>query len=81
LTEISFAAFGGDHPEPPGILRLGATFQVAIRSREQRFFSGRAAVAADAFDRRIVTLLAFGPVATLFLMSLLTGRDTVPLRG
>jgi hypothetical protein len=60
---------------------LGVTFQVAIRSREQRFFSGRAAVAADAFDRRIVTLLAFGPVATLFLMSLLTGRDTVPLRG
>jgi hypothetical protein len=40
-----------------------------------------AAVAADAFDRRIVTLLAFGPVATVFLMSLLSGRDTVPLWG
>src|SRR5262245_12848385 len=37
--------------------------------------------AADAFDRRIVTLLAFGPVATVVLLSLVTGRDTVPLWG
>ena len=37
--------------------------------------------AADAFDRRIVTLLAFGPAATVVLMSLVTGRDTVPLWG
>jgi hypothetical protein len=40
-----------------------------------------ATAAADAFDRRIVTLLAFGPVATVLLMSLLSGRDTVPLWG
>ena len=39
------------------------------------------AYAADAFDRRIVTLLAFGPVATVVLLSLVTGRDTVPLWG
>ena len=36
---------------------------------------------ADAFDRRIVTLLAFGPAATVILLSLVTGRDTVPLWG
>ena len=40
-----------------------------------------ARVRADAFDRRIVALLAFGPVATVFLMSLVSGRDTVPLWG
>jgi len=40
-----------------------------------------ATVAADAFDRRIVTLLAFGPAATVVLLSLVTGRDTVPLWG
>jgi 4-amino-4-deoxy-L-arabinose transferase-like glycosyltransferase len=39
------------------------------------------AVSADAFDRRIVTLLAFGPAATVILLSLVTGRDTVPLWG
>lgn len=37
--------------------------------------------AADAFDRRIVTLLAFGPAATVVLLSLGTGRDTVALWG
>jgi hypothetical protein len=40
-----------------------------------------AAYSADAFDRRIVTLLAFGPVVTVVLLSLVTGRDTVPLWG
>ena len=40
-----------------------------------------AAYSADAFDRRIVTLLAFGPVATVVALSLVTGRDTVPLWG
>jgi hypothetical protein len=39
------------------------------------------AYAANAFDRRIVTLLAFGPVATVVLLSLVTGRDTVALWG
>lgn len=31
---------------------------------------------ADVFDRRIVTLLAFGPAAMLFLFSLISGRGT-----
>ncbi|MEX2036031.1 MAG: glycosyltransferase family 39 protein, partial [Xanthobacteraceae bacterium] len=36
---------------------------------------------ADAFDRRIVTLLAFGPALTVTLISLVTGRDTVAMWG
>ena len=36
---------------------------------------------ADAFDRRIVTLLAFGPALTLFAFSLLTGRSTNAMWG
>jgi hypothetical protein len=35
----------------------------------------------DAFDRRIVTLFAFGPVATVIVLSLATGRDMVALWG
>jgi hypothetical protein len=42
---------------------------------------GRAAgdAAPDAFDRRIVTLLAFGPAASLVLLSIVTGRDPVAM--
>ena len=36
---------------------------------------------ADAFDRRIVMLLAFGPALTLFVFSLLTGRATSAMWG
>lgn len=36
---------------------------------------------ADAFDRRIVTLLAFGPAMTLFVFSLVTGRATNAMWG
>src|SRR5262249_50598200 len=36
---------------------------------------------ADAFDRRVVTLLAFGPAITLFAFSLLTGRATNAMWG
>jgi 4-amino-4-deoxy-L-arabinose transferase-like glycosyltransferase len=36
---------------------------------------------ADAFDRRIVTLLAFGPALTLFAFSLITGRGTNAMWG
>jgi 4-amino-4-deoxy-L-arabinose transferase-like glycosyltransferase len=39
------------------------------------------AAAATAFDRRIVALLAFGPAATLFVASLITGRATQPTWG
>jgi hypothetical protein len=40
-----------------------------------------ASATADAFDRRIVTLLAFGPAATVAALSLVTGRATVALWG
>jgi 4-amino-4-deoxy-L-arabinose transferase-like glycosyltransferase len=36
---------------------------------------------AGAFDRRIVTLLAFGPALTLFIFSLITGRATNAMWG
>jgi hypothetical protein len=44
---------------------------------------GRApvAAAADAFDRRIVALLTFGPVATVLALSALTGRGTIAMWG
>jgi hypothetical protein len=35
----------------------------------------------DAFDRRIVTLLAFGPMATVLALSAITGRGTVAMWG
>jgi 4-amino-4-deoxy-L-arabinose transferase-like glycosyltransferase len=35
----------------------------------------------DAFDRRIVTLLAFGPAATLLALTLITGRGTITMWG
>jgi 4-amino-4-deoxy-L-arabinose transferase-like glycosyltransferase len=38
-------------------------------------------MAADAFDRRIVTLLAFGPALTLLVFSLITGRATNAMWG
>jgi 4-amino-4-deoxy-L-arabinose transferase-like glycosyltransferase len=40
-----------------------------------------APVRADAFDRRIVALLAFGPAATVALVSLVSGRATVTMWG
>ena len=36
---------------------------------------------ADAFDQRIVTLLAFGPALAVFALSLITGRGTVTMWG
>jgi Dolichyl-phosphate-mannose-protein mannosyltransferase len=39
------------------------------------------AAAADAFDRRIVTLLAFGPALTTTALSALSGRGTVAMWG
>ena len=38
-------------------------------------------LSANAFDRRIVTLLAFGPAAMIVLLSVETGRDAVALWG
>ena len=39
------------------------------------------AAKADAFDRRIVTLLAFGPMATVLALSAVSGRGTVAMWG
>ncbi len=39
------------------------------------------AASADAYDRRIVALLAFGPVATVLALSALSGRGTVAMWG
>jgi hypothetical protein len=36
-------------------------------------------IAIDGFDRRIITLLALGPAATLFFISLITGRGVLPM--
>ncbi|HXD45905.1 MAG TPA: glycosyltransferase family 39 protein [Pseudolabrys sp.] len=41
----------------------------------------RVAPNADAFDRRIVTWLAFGPMATVLAMSFVSGRGTVAMWG
>ena len=43
--------------------------------------SAPAAPSADAFDRRIVTLLAFGPMATVLALSAVSGRGTVAMWG
>ena len=40
-----------------------------------------AALAADAFDRRIVAWLAFGPFATVIAMGLVSGRGAVAMWG
>jgi hypothetical protein len=42
---------------------------------------GKGGAMADAFDRRIVTLLTFGPALTVVLMSVVTGRGTVAMWG
>ena len=38
-------------------------------------------MAADAFDRRIVACLAFGPMATVLALSAISGRGTVAMWG
>ena len=39
------------------------------------------AVSGDDYDRRIITLLAFGPVATVLAMSATSGRGTIAMWG
>ncbi len=41
----------------------------------------RSEIAADAFDRRIVALLAFGPVATTIALAAVSGRGAVAMWG
>ncbi len=47
----------------------------------QRPQAAASAPRADDFDRRIVTLLAFGPAASVFVVSALSGRGTVAMWG
>ena len=42
---------------------------------------GKIKFGADAFDRRIVTWLAFGPILTVLAMSAISGRGTVAMWG
>ena len=42
---------------------------------------GAQAATADPYDRRIVTLLAFGPALTVFALTLVTGRGTITMWG
>lgn len=42
---------------------------------------GRGAIAADAFDRRIVRLIAFGPGVAAIALTVLTGRGAVAMWG
>jgi Dolichyl-phosphate-mannose-protein mannosyltransferase len=70
---------------PLSFLGVEAFFLVpALFIAAPLFLSKAEAVAsprADAFDRRIIALLAFGPTATLFLFSLVTGRATQAMWG
>jgi hypothetical protein len=43
--------------------------------------ASKSSLVIDAFDRRIVTLLAFGPAATLLVISVLSGRGLVAMWG
>ena len=43
--------------------------------------SDRKPAAVDAFDRRIITLLVFGPAAAVAVLSLATGRGTIAMWG
>jgi 4-amino-4-deoxy-L-arabinose transferase-like glycosyltransferase len=54
---------------------------LAIAAPLMRPRSGTAVAKADAFDRRIVTLLAFGPGATVVAFSFVSGRGTIAMWG
>jgi 4-amino-4-deoxy-L-arabinose transferase-like glycosyltransferase len=57
----------------PALLIAAALFWPRPRSA--------AACAADAFDRRIIALLAFGPAATTMVLSAVSGRGTIAMWG
>jgi len=60
----------------PSLLIAGPLFFPRRKASEQP-----AAPQADAFDRRILTWLAFGPVVTVLAMSAVSGRGTVAMWG
>jgi hypothetical protein len=79
---VSNAAYG----PPPGSLREPTSpFQGEVTSTtavpyaiNPPFGEG---IKADAFDRRIVTLLAFGPAASVIALSAISGRGTIAMWG
>ena len=60
----------------PSLLIALPLFYPRAHANEQPVASG-----ADDFDRRIVTWLAFGPMATVLAMSAVSGRGTVAMWG
>ena len=62
---------------PGAVAADRAAAVLSARARERA--AGRDS--ADAFDRRIVTWLAFGPMATVLALSALSGRGTVAMWG
>jgi len=52
---------------------------LVVRRRNSN--TGTMAIGADAFDRRIIACLAFGPFATVLVMSAISGRGTVAMWG
>ena len=61
---------------------LTPSLLIAVPLFFPRARDGRPPVAnADAFDRRIVTWLAFGPIATVLALSAVSGRGTVAMWG
>jgi 4-amino-4-deoxy-L-arabinose transferase-like glycosyltransferase len=70
----------------PHLLWLVPTLLIAAalawpRPKADEATAAGVAAKADAFDRRIVTLLAFGPAATTIALSALTGRGTIAMWG
>jgi hypothetical protein len=67
----------------PALLIAAALVWPKARDEARDEARGKAtpAATADAFDRRIVTLLAFGPAATTFVLSALSGRGTIAMWG
>lgn len=79
------------HPAQFFIRQLGYLVPPVLIAAPMIYFSRRKPAAAagepgslrgiDSFDRRIVTMLAFGPMATMLVLSAVTGRGTIALWG
>jgi Dolichyl-phosphate-mannose-protein mannosyltransferase len=64
------------------LIALAPSLLIALPLFLPRKHTGAPAVSkADTFDMRIVTLLAFGPLATLLALCAVTGRGTIAMWG
>src|SRR5262249_25006660 len=67
---------------PPGSLREPTSpFQGEVTAGTAVPHGIARSFGADAFDRRIVTLLAFGPAASVIALSAISGRGTIAMWG